>query len=48
MDHTAEDIASAPLPTSGTLRARSNLLVQFERFLAINLKMAKIIRKEHR
>ena len=48
MDHTADDIASAPLPTAKILRARKNLLVQFERFLAINLKMAKIIRKEHR
>ncbi len=48
MDHTADDIAAAPLPTPKTLRARSNLVVQFERFLAINLKMAKIIRKEHR
>ena len=47
MDHTADDIASAPLPTDKTLRARTNLLVQFERFLAINLKMAKIIRREH-
>jgi hypothetical protein len=48
MDHTADDIASAPLPTATTLRARTNLLVQFGRFLAINLKMAKIIRKERR
>ncbi len=47
MDHTADDIASAPLPTAKTLRDRTNLLVQFERFLAINLKMAKIIRKGH-
>ena len=48
MDHTADDIASAPLPRGKILRARTNLLVQFERFLAINLRMAKIIRKEHR
>jgi hypothetical protein len=48
MDHTAEDIASAPLPTAKTLRVRSNLVSQFGRFLAINLKMARIIRKEHR
>ena len=41
MDHTADDIASAPLPTAKTLRARSNLLVQIERFLVINLKMAR-------
>ena len=48
MDHTTDDIASAPLPTARTLRARTNLLVQLARFFAINLKMAKIIRKEHR
>ena len=48
MDHTTDDIASAPLPTAKTLRARTSLLVQLERFLAINLKMAKIIRKEPR
>jgi hypothetical protein len=48
MDHTTDDIASAPLPTDETLRSRTNLFVQFERFLAINLKMAKIIRKERR
>lgn len=48
MDHTADDIASAPLPTAKTLRTRTNLIAQFGRFLAINLKMAKIIRKEHR
>jgi len=47
MDHTAEDIAQAPLPTPGTLRARSSLITQFARFLAINLKMVRIIRKEH-
>ena len=48
MDHTTDDIARAPLPTAKTLRARTSLLIQFERFLAINLKMEKIIRKEHR
>jgi hypothetical protein len=48
MDHTADDIASAPLPTAKTLRVRSNLVAHFGRFIAINLKMARIIRKEHR
>ena len=48
MDRTADDIASAPLPTARTLRARASLVTQFARFLAINLKMAEIIRKEHR
>jgi hypothetical protein len=48
MDHTADDIGSAPLPTARTLRVRKSLIAQFGRFLAINLKMAKIIWKEHR
>jgi hypothetical protein len=48
MDSTDNDIAMAPLPTDKTLRARKNLLVQFGRFLAINAKMLKIIRREHR
>ena len=36
MDDTDADIASAPLPTAKTLRARKNLFIQFGRFLAIN------------
>jgi hypothetical protein len=36
MDHTTDDIASAPLPTAKTLRARTSLIAQFGRFLAIN------------
>jgi hypothetical protein len=48
MDHTDSDIASAPLPTEKTLRARKNLLVQVGRFVAINAKMLKIIRRERR
>ena len=48
MDNTDANIASAPLPTANTLRARKNLISQFGRFLAINTKMLKIIRKEHR
>jgi hypothetical protein len=48
MDTTQSDIERAPLPTAKTLRARQGLLVQVGRFIAINLKMAKIIRKEHR
>jgi hypothetical protein len=48
MDDTDASIASAPLPTDKTLKARQSLLVQFRRFVAINLKMAKIIRKAHR
>jgi hypothetical protein len=48
MDSTESDIATAPLPTEKTLRARKNLFVQFGRFLAINVKMLKIIRRERR
>lgn len=40
---TAERIADAPLPTHARLRMRQNLLVQFWRFLRINLKMLRII-----
>lgn len=43
---TDADIAGAPLPTARTLRARTDLLVQLGRFVAINAKMVKIIRKE--
>ncbi len=48
MDTTDESIATAPLPTSKTLRVRKSLIAQLVRFMAINLKMLKIIRKEHR
>ncbi len=44
---TAERIADAPLPTRGTLRLRQNLLVQFWRFVCINLKMMRIIYSGH-
>ena len=48
MDESKRNIACAPLPTDRTLRARKNLVVQLGRFVVINLKMAKIIRMEHR
>ncbi|MCV7089522.1 hypothetical protein [Mycobacterium interjectum] len=44
---TAERIADAPLPTRATLRMRQNLLVQFWRFVRINLKMMRIINSGH-
>ncbi len=44
---TAERIADAPLPTRATLRRRQNLLVQFWRFIRINLKMSRIIFSGH-
>jgi hypothetical protein len=43
----AESIADAPLPTRATLRMRQSLLVQFWRFLRINLKMMRIIWSGH-
>ena len=47
MDDTDANIARAPLPMDKTLRARKNVFIQFGRFIAINAKMLKIIRKEH-
>ncbi|MGZ4511378.1 MAG: hypothetical protein ACXVX7_04165 [Mycobacterium sp.] len=40
---TAERIADAPLPTPARLRMRQNILVQFGRFIRINLKMLRTI-----
>lgn len=48
MDDTTASIERAPLPTEPTLRARRNLVLQFGRFAAINMKMLRIIRKERR
>ncbi len=47
MDQADATIATAPLPTAKTLRARVSLPVQAWRFVAINLRMIKIIRKGH-
>jgi len=44
---TAERIADAPLPTRAKLRMRQNLLVQFWRFVRINLRMMRIIYSRH-
>jgi len=44
---TAERIADAPLPTRAKLRMRQNLLVQFWRFVRINLRMMRIIYSGH-
>jgi hypothetical protein len=40
-----DSIAGAPLPTDKTLRARKNVLIQFWRFVAINIRMVKMIFK---
>lgn len=47
MENPQESIAHAPLPTEKTLRARRSLFLQFFRFMAINVKMIKMIRKGH-
>jgi hypothetical protein len=48
MDDAESSIARAPLPTLRTLKARTNIFMQILRFVAINLKMIRIIVKEHR
>ncbi|WP_372592994.1 hypothetical protein [Actinotalea sp.] len=47
MDTVTDSIAAAPLPTQKTLRRRSNLAFQLYRFLAINLKMVRVIVRGH-
>ncbi len=40
-------IASAPLPTARTLRRRNGLVTQAWRFIVINLRMIRMIRRSH-
>jgi hypothetical protein len=47
MENPNDSIWHAPLPTEKTLRFRKNLLIQFWRFIIINLKMLAMIRKGH-
>ena len=47
MDPVTVSIAAAPLPTEGTLKRRASLPFQLYRFLAINLKMVRVIRRGH-
>jgi hypothetical protein len=47
VDTVTESIASAPLPTEKTLRRRRNLAYQAVRFLAINVKVIRIIARGH-
>ncbi|MDI3315239.1 MAG: hypothetical protein QJR12_13515 [Mycobacterium sp.] len=44
---TAERIADAPLPTTAKLRMRQNIIIQFWRFVRINLRMMRIIFSGH-
>ena len=48
MDMAAEQlIAGAPMPTPATLSHRKNFFYQLVRFVAINLKMIRVIRSSH-
>lgn len=47
MEDFNESIARAPLPTAKTLKQRKSLPIQVMRFIAINMKMIKMIRKGH-
>ena len=48
MDMAAEElIAAAPMPTPATLSHRKNFFYQLVRFVAINLKMIRVIRSSH-
>jgi hypothetical protein len=47
MEDPNQSISRAPLPTEKTLRQRRSLPLQAIRFVAINLKMIKMIRKGH-
>jgi len=40
-------IQAAPMPTPKTLRQRRNLFYQFARFVAINMKMLRVIGASH-
>jgi len=47
MDNAESSISKAPLPTENTLRARKNVLLQGWRFIALNIRMVKMILKGH-
>ena len=47
MDNAQQRIDTAPLPGKGELRRRSNLFVQFFRFLHLNWTMFRLARKHH-
>jgi hypothetical protein len=39
------DLSGAPLPTQKTLRQRKNIPLQLWRFIALNIRMVKMIMK---
>ena len=47
MENPNEGIARAPLPTQKTLKQRKSLVLQLFRFIVMNFKMIKMIRKAH-
>ena len=40
----AEALDRAPMPTPKTLKRRKNVFLQFGRFIAINMRMLRVIR----
>lgn len=47
MDSVDDRIAAAPLPTERTLRRRTSMPVQLLRFAMINLRMLRMVRRDH-
>lgn len=47
MDDAVRDIAKAPMPTAETLAHRKNLIFQSWRFVALNIRMLRMILKGH-
>ncbi|WP_296666319.1 hypothetical protein [Demequina sp.] len=47
MDTTNARISNAPLPTSGELRRRRNVVVQFFRFVGTSWTMWRLARRHH-
>ena len=45
MDDVTASIASAPMPAPSTLRRRKNLVFQFWRFVALNIRFVSMIMK---
>lgn len=48
MSDVNAQIAVAPMPTEKTLRQRTSLLFQLWRFLSINLRIYRMVVKEHK
>lgn len=47
MDPIYADLSNAPLPTAATLRSRQSLARQVVAFLALNVRMLRVIAKGH-